>query len=232
VTATRVSRQPLARSAIVSAVITALGGLLFLGAVVYSSIRVQRATERVAHLKAYEDTLQKRIAERESTLARLTPVAAKGLGYVESDTITSPSSLSASLTASHAAESLAATGIRRRQGISVRYYPRAFERSVNKDIVLPVIRQAGFTLEERPTAAGMRDLGTNAIWFGNAVATDDVKLVALVLSSAGVQLRAIRPFRNPTGPKRNAIEIGADRQEVTSPVWTVPRLLEAAGFTR
>lgn len=220
------------RTPIFSAVMTALGGLLFLGAVVYSSVKVGQATERVQKLNDSAEVLTVQIAQRESTLNRITPVAAKGLGYVRPDTITSSSALGASLTASYAAESLAQSGMARRRGTTVRYYPRGFEQSVNQDIVLPVLRRAGFTLVERPTAGGMRDLGTNAIWFGADVPIEDAKLVALVLASAGAQIRTIRPFREPTGPKRRAIEIGADRREVSSPVWTPQRILEARDFPR
>jgi hypothetical protein len=222
--ATRASRA--------AALMTALGGLFIVGAIVYSALRVQAAEVRVGTLNRQADSLGSLIAARESILVRITPIAAKGLGYVNPDTITSPSSLRSSLSASHAVDSLRRTGTERRRLITVRYYPRAFEDAVNANILLPELRAAGFRLDERPTNPGMSDLGTNAIWFGADVAPDDVKLVALLLMSAGVQLRSIRPFGDPTGPKHAAIEIGADREAVTAPSWTVGRVLATASFRR
>jgi hypothetical protein len=220
-----------ARASLLSAVMTACGGLLVIGAIIYSSLHVRKATTRVRDLDRRAESLAVLIAKRESTLVQLTPAAAAGLGYANPETVANPSALRVSLTASRAADSLA-NARNRRQDIAVRYYPRDLERAVNVNIVLPALRAAGFTLIERPAAPAMRNLPTNALWFGADVPIDDVKFVALQLTSAGVQLRAIRPFADPGGPKRKAIEIGADRQQVTASVWTTDRILRAREFPR
>lgn len=221
-----------ARSSRIAALITAGGGFLVAGAIVYSAVRLQSTETRVAALHQQADSLDLLIAARESVLVQVAPIAAKGLGYAQPDTIRSASFLRSSLSASTAVDSLGKSGMERRRRVTVRYYPREFESSVNAGILLPELRRAGFTLEKRPTEPGMSDVETNALWFGTDVSPEDVKLVALLLTSAGARLRAIRPFRDPGGLKRAAIEIGGDRAAVREPVWSVERILSASAFTR
>jgi hypothetical protein len=215
-----------------AALLTAIGGVAIVGSLVYSAYSVNRASTRVDRLNATAESLAVVIAQRESTLFRLTPLAAKGLGYAAPDSARPSETLIQGVAASHAADSLMKLNRAERAGVVLRYYPRQFETAVNADIVLPVLRRAGFTLDERQTAPGMSDVETNAVWFGADVNPDDARLVALVLTSAGVRLRAIRPFDDATGPKRRAIEVGADRAEIRSPAWTADRILSTRTFAR
>ena len=228
----RATLERAARASQQAALLTAVGGAIFLGSLAYAWYTVGHAERRVAGLEQRAATLQAEIAQRERTLASLTPLAARGLGYAQPDSFASSGALDASLVASRAVDSLAQSGAAMRAGTVVRYYPRDFERSVNVNIVLPELQDAGFTLLQRPANPAMTDLGTNAIWYGVDVRLDDVKLVALLLTSAGVQVRTIRPFADATGPKRHAIEIGADRARGNDPVFTVSGILSATTFAR
>jgi hypothetical protein len=112
-----------------------------------------------------------------------------------------------------------------RRSITVRYYPK----DVDRDKVEGALRALGFTLQEgRPT---LEDIRTNAIWFGESVPIEDVKLVAFTLIRAGVEIVTIRPFRG-TGRKPRIIEVGADVQYVGKEPLSVNEIRDATEFTR
>jgi hypothetical protein len=61
---------------------------------------------------------------------------------------------------------------------------------------------------------------------------EDVKLVALTLIRAGVQIRAIRPSQLPAKRDLPLIQVGADVSVVNDPVLTVEAIQRATRFTR
>lgn len=75
---------------------------------------------------------------------------------------------------------------------------------------------------------------TNAIWFGNDVPISDVKLVALTLVRAGVDLKTIRPFRNshPVADRNLLIQVGTDEEFAGKPSMTIGEITSAKEFTR
>ncbi|MEO0374660.1 MAG: caspase family protein [Cyanobacteria bacterium P01_A01_bin.17] len=73
---------------------------------------------------------------------------------------------------------------------------------------------------------------TNAIWFGENVTLEDVKLVARELIQAGIPIQAIRPFSG-SGRKPSRIDIGADGDiPEATPIWTVEQINNATEFSR
>jgi hypothetical protein len=114
--------------------------------------------------------------------------------------------------------------------VVVRYYPKDVERDLNDGVVLPKLRSYGFQLEHAEPR--YPSTPTNSVWFGSDVQLNDVRLVALTLVAAGVELKAVREFREPTGQKKRMIEIGADAALVTGPAVTASAIMEAAGFSR
>ncbi len=102
-----------------------------------------------------------------------------------------------------------------REAITIQYFPKDVDQKKVED----ALQELGFTLEKKLPL--VRDVPTNAIWFGEKVKLDDVKLVAYTLTRAGVQIRGIEHFRASSGPKALLIQVGASRFIENDPVFTV-----------
>jgi hypothetical protein len=132
-----------------------------------------------------------------------------------------------SLTANRVIQQTASeAGRDRRRSVTVEYFPK----NVDENKVEAALSELGFTLS-KPRAL-VTGIPTNAIWFGSPVSVDDVKLVALTLIRAGVQIRAIRPSQLPDKKDRPLIQVGADSSIVDDPVLTVEAIQRATRFTR
>jgi hypothetical protein len=103
-------------------------------------------------------------------------------------------------------------------------------KDVDQNKVNRALSELGFQITERP--AKVTHLASNALWFGRATGIAEVKLVALALMRAGVQLRAIRPISNEIVSKRDLafIQIGADTSVVNRAAYTVDRLVAKDAF--
>lgn len=119
-----------------------------------------------------------------------------------------------------------ATAAPKRAETTVQYFPKDVDRTV----VEAALRELGFHLITGPTQ--VQDIPTNSIWFGAAVPLDDAKLVAYTLIRAGVQIKAIRLFRNPTGNRARLIQVGADTAYEGKPALTVAEIRDASEFSR
>lgn len=126
-----------------------------------------------------------------------------------------------------AIQSTDATSKAERQGITVQYFPKG----VDPIVIRNTLSSLGFTfMEGVPQQRG----ATNAIWFGNDVPISDVKLVALTLVRAGVDLKTIRPFRkrHPVADRNLLIQVGTDEEFAGKPVMTIGDITSASTFTR
>lgn len=214
------------RVSMLNALVTGLGGLFLIVSLVLSIVTVSKAESKVADLEVQAKALAESIAVRESTLANMSPVAAKALGYRNWSSVAQAGTLRSSLSAQKALEGMATRGRASRHNVTVHFFGDDLAKAVNVNVVEPSLRELGFNVVRRPRGEGMADVPVNCLWYGGSVSRADVQAVALLLTSAGVQLRAIKPFENPTGPKASNIEIGGSRAESNAPVWTVDRILE------
>ena len=116
----------------------------------------------------------------------------------------------------------------RRKRITLEYFPK----NVDAGKVKAALSELGFTVTE-PKAV-VPDVPTNAIWFGSPVSLEDVKLVALTLIRAGVQIRRISPIPYDLPGKKDAalIQVGADTKFVNDPPLTVDAIQAATAFQR
>lgn len=119
-------------------------------------------------------------------------------------------------------------GRERRKAVTVEYFPK----NVDENKVEAALAELGFSLRKPPPV--VHAIPTNAVWFGLPVAVEDVKLVALTLIRAGVQIRAIRPIQDYLVAKRDLplIQVGADAAVINDPPLTVEAINAAARFTR
>lgn len=99
------------------------------------------------------------------------------------------------------------TLLKSRTGAKSETHVEYFPKDVDGDRVIAAIQEARLdVLQKRP----VRQEATNAIWVGDDVPIDDAKLVSLALLRAGVDVVAVRRFRDGTGQKSGLIQVGAD----------------------
>ncbi len=136
------------------------------------------------------------------------------------------SSVDQSLKANQAIQQAAARAPAASRGnVVVQYFPK----NVDGNRVEAALTELGFRLDRR--SALVPALPTNSIWYGTPVALEDVKLVALTLIRAGVQIRAIRPFPDYS-PRKDAslIQVGADVAVADRPPLTVDAIRDGTAF--
>ena len=112
------------------------------------------------------------------------------------------------------------------RSVTVQYFPKDLDRG----IVEAALRGLGVNLVIGTTQVS--ESGTNAIWFGQDVSVDDVKLIAMSLIRSGVGIKAIRPFRNPGGERSSLVQVGADRAYANRPALTSRDVQRATRFVR
>jgi hypothetical protein len=114
-----------------------------------------------------------------------------------------------------------------RKAVTVQYFPK----NVDENKVESALTELGFTLDKK--RAPVPGIPTNSIWYGTPVSIEDVKLVALTLIRAGVQIRAIRPFADYS-PRRNAalIQVGADVAVVNDPPLSVEGIRDVSRLSK
>jgi hypothetical protein len=114
----------------------------------------------------------------------------------------------------------------RRRGITVEYFPK----NVDGNKVEAALMELGFTVRKPP--AIVRELPTNAMWFGTPVSAEDVKLVAMTLIRAGVEIKAISCIQPYLVGKRDAplIQVGADSAIVSWPPLKVETIVATKEF--
>ena len=100
-------------------------------------------------------------------------------------------------------ESLAKVNFESTGAIDIKYFPK----DVDGAIVINALKDAGFKVDNK---APVNNLPTNAIWAGDAVSASEIRVVALALYRAGVDLISIKRFKDGKGPKSKLIQIGAD----------------------
>jgi hypothetical protein len=114
------------------------------------------------------------------------------------------------------------------KGLFIRYYPKG----ADQEKIILALKQLGFTPVSITPREVMLRIPTNAIWYGSHATLDDVKLVALSLIRAGVELKSIKPFNDPDGPKKNAIEIGAGTHYVQLKSYTSDKIIKAESLAQ
>jgi hypothetical protein len=119
-------------------------------------------------------------------------------------------------------------GREKRRAITVEYFPK----NVDENKVEAALAELGFSVRKPP--AVVHAIPTNSIWFGSPVDIEDVKLVALTLIRASVQIRAIRPIQDYLVTKKDLplIQVGADSSVVNDPVLTAEEINAASRFSR
>jgi len=72
---------------------------------------------------------------------------------------------------------------------------------------------------------------TNAIWFGEDIDIDSVKLVAYTLIRAGIEIKVINPFQSPRENKSNLIQVGSWTKFIDYPALTIQQIQKTESFS-
>jgi hypothetical protein len=106
-----------------------------------------------------------------------------------------------------------------RKDMVIRYYVK----EEDGDAVFS-LREFGYYIHERPTSERFNMLPSNALYYGNQVNVEDIKMVAYSLMSRGVTLKVIEPSQFSDDWKANSIEIGADDTILEEPNLSLAQL--------
>lgn len=110
------------------------------------------------------------------------------------------------------------------RNVRIIYYPK----NQDQDRVAKALEALGFTIDRgKPKVENP----TNTLFFGSEVPPEDIKLVALTLIKAHVELRGIRPIRNDVSKKAKVIEIGFSAKAEGNPVLTLDYIASAETFS-
>jgi cell division protein FtsB len=227
------------RNTLLATLVPLVFGLAFL-VVSYSQVASLREEKKrldteVAALRNEEQDLQQRIAEKQRKLDEkqeqvelLEPLAGEALGRKKERIVGESADILEGARAANQAAQLAARAdeYARRQQITITHYEKSLAREVDLDVVVRSLKKFGFKVQSKESR--LQDLATNAIWFGKDVTDDDVRLVALTLMGAGVEIRWISRFSNWEGPKRSTIEIGSWVRVVELTPWSTQAVTDVA----
>jgi hypothetical protein len=115
--------------------------------------------------------------------------------------------------------------------IIVEYY----RKTKDDTLVVNALELIGYNFLEKVSQKGTRNEQTNAIWFGASVPTDDVRIIALALVRAGINIKGIRPFEKESSfnvNKRNTIEIGYAEDVKNQESYSIFRIENDKSFDR
>ena len=108
------------------------------------------------------------------------------------------------------------------RNITVQFVPDVLNRDVMLPALLSRLGDAGFNLAAGIGHSSQKGTPTNSIWYGSDVPVDSVRVVALALIGAGVNVRGIQPYSSDTqGSKGRLIQIGSDPLIQANPPYTV-----------
>jgi muramidase (phage lysozyme) len=110
--------------------------------------------------------------------------------------------------------------------VTIEYFPKHLDRG----LVEKALTNIDFPLVKVPSVVS--HTATNAIWFGDQVKTEEVKLVAEKLLAAGVQIKAIRPFGERLEFSDYLIQVGADPSLQNDETLSLEQVRNTEVFTR
>ncbi len=195
-------------------------GLILAGLVVTAGLTIGfNVQESRARDRALEESMQREnktttillnLTEQTRPIPDLVAML-RGFGFSSQKAETATAaSVSRSIDANRAYQGLLNARTSGPSGIRVEYFPK----DVDGEKVIAAMKEAGLeVVQKRP----VREEATNAVWVGDDVPVDDAKLVGLALLRAGVDLVAIRRFRDGSGTKSRLMQVGADAALVGSP---------------
>ena len=212
--------------------VTAVLGLLLLLVAVYSNLVTGQQNAALARHQA-------QVAEMEewkyAQLDRLSLILAQMRPPTEAETALLKELISYGWLSDNAAIQRARAAHQARQQLLDSYEPgkpmliKGIPTTVDQQIVELALRELGFIVlpyreDEQP------ETEVNIIYYGRDLALEEIKLTALTLMQAGVDLKAIKPFPQDTQGNLRAIRIEWNKYYESRKSLTVDGIVEASVF--
>lgn len=212
--------------------VTVVISLIFIGLCIYSNVissqLFNRAEEKQQQLADMEAWKYKHLDELSLLIAQLKPPADENMALLkelEGYGWLSTSPVLRQMREAHAARERILAEFTPSQPMLIKGIPL----SVNEKIVDLSLRQVGYTvLPFREDEA--KDPDSNIIYYGRDMDIREVKLAALTLMQAGIDLKAIKPFPKPTSGNLRAIKIEWNKYYETRKGMSVEDIETAKNF--
>ncbi len=106
-----------------------------------------------------------------------------------------------------------------RTDIVIRYYRHAPDGNSAY-----ALESLGFYIHERPVDARYAEFQSNAIFYGDSVRLEDIKIVGYTLLKEGLPIKLIKPSKFSDSWKARSIEIGTDTTLLDEPTLSLSAL--------
>lgn len=208
--------------------------LIFLGLAIYANVISSEYEERIAEAKAELATMEEwkylHLDELALIIARQVPPEDEDLAMLER--LRSYGWTRANPDFRRITEAaLALEKLRGEQPDAERaiYLYKGIPQTVDRDIVRLSLKRLGYKVipeqdDEEPLEQA------NVLYFGKYVKLEDVKMTALTLMQAGVDLTAIKPFNKDTRGNLRAVKLEWNEYLAKRQPITVPEVVEAKDF--
>jgi hypothetical protein len=115
------------------------------------------------------------------------------------------------------------------ESVTVEYWSKPSDPDINSIVIEQKLKEIGFK-DFKIKLSGKKNIPTNSILFDPKLDIKDAKNVAYIFIRAGVQIKAIRPFRQPLGkPEYNSlIQVSGDGKLESCPPLTVEQIRQAS----
>jgi hypothetical protein len=112
--------------------------------------------------------------------------------------------------------------------ISVQFFPKDIDKDLIQSTLVATLTSVGFSIKSGIGNASLSKTPTNSIWYGAKVPDDAVKLVALSLARAGINIQGIQPFSKDAEKPSKAylIQIGSYSAIQKDPFYSVEKIVE------
>lgn len=205
---------------------SAISVAIALGFLLVISIKIYRTQMRLEGLRLTEDSLNHNIDSLKKEFEVLQKGAFQAFGVSDS--------VIGRLEKKEVAQILSANKVLNQSGFGnkpqsatiIRYFPKAKDQ----EKVMVALKDLGFQPQIINPRAHMRNIPSNTVWYGCDVDFKDVQTVVLYLIRGGIEIKAIEPFNDFCGAKRNAIEIGATTAYQSKPPLSVEQIKNQKGI--
>ncbi|MCG8701302.1 MAG: hypothetical protein MI922_24825, partial [Bacteroidales bacterium] len=104
----------------------------------------------------------------------------------------------------------------KRNIVTIKY----FFKDIDSSLVINAIKNLGYNYEALPPQG---NTPTNALWYGNNVDEEDIRVIAMTLVNSGVKIQDIKPFANSSG-RENIIQLGGRPQAIHKRPITIEQI--------
>ena len=228
--------ESVARQARRGSLLSLFGLLVMLGALAFTAQRVTANQTTIAEQQRKMAMQRQLITRNDSLINRLLPAALRAYGWrgdslarvLTSDSLLVRQSIRALEEIPSLRERLAApTAASAGSPAVLQYFAKDTTRDLNNWLFVQSLRDMGYRIKIRNPS---NDLPSNALWYGERVNIDHVRLITLTMLRAGYRLQQVARFPESGSDRSSAVQIGANWNLRNAPLLTVDSILRATAF--